>query len=164
MTRGKFILLTDHQVYESIEFNGGMYPNGLGDKAFKMLKEIETENDFIKMINNFNTENYNYDGELIFDMSYMNDNPKFPGFFDKPNFINFNNGYFERFFSDWIFIKNISNDDVKFKDRNRNEDILKVRETIRLHYGRLCYLSRKIETIETYDIYGNKMYDYNIVI
>jgi hypothetical protein len=137
MTRGTFFLIKeDLTVLESTEFNGDMYPEGYGDIAFTMLKDVINEKSFIEMVTKFNEENHNYDDEkLIHQMDCM---------FDKDYYIDFNVDYFGRFFSDWLFMKNLSKKDITFTDRENVKSYIKIGETIRLNFGRLCEYSRKL--------------------
>jgi len=149
MTRGTLILITNEQVYNSIELNGDMYPEGLGDKTFNLLSDVtdlKTFKDVVLLINN----NYSHEGRLIHKKVWFVETlthfgaggdmyDEMEGMFESDNSIDFNNNYysFGRFFSDWIFIKNISDKDINFKDREEEEYILSAGQTIRLNFGTL---------------------------
>ena len=66
MTRGKFVLITEDQVYISIEFNGDMYPSGHGIEVMNRLKKVHTPDDFISEVTGFNKENFQYKDKLIY--------------------------------------------------------------------------------------------------
>ena len=151
MTRGTFYLVTGSStVLGSLEFNGDMYPEGYGDDALRMLRLVSNEKEFEAMVEEFNSKRHNYEDEQI---SYAITN-----MFDNDSFINFNENYFERFFSDWIFIKNLSSKEINFIDGNDKKDIIKVGETIRLNFGKISKYSHKtlLEMSDKYTIYGTK--------
>ena len=129
MTRGMIIYVGNGKVLESIEFNGDMYPEGHGDKLMEMLREVDSELAFRKVVHDFNEQNHQYDEELICE---KND------FFDEANKVDFNNGYFERFFSDWIFVVNCSDNPIFFtcKLGEIEEVILPVGKATRFDFGR----------------------------
>ena len=129
MTRGTFYLITDKNFYESIEFNGDMYPEGHGDRAFELLKQVKSPAEFKAIILQFNKEAHNYEesGIKIFERSLS--------FLNKQK--DMSKDYFAFWFSDWIFIKNASSKPIDFILRNKSEYQLKPSETFRLNFGRL---------------------------
>jgi hypothetical protein len=145
MTRGTLFLITDSEVLESIDFNGDMYPEGHGDEVMINLRNVNSKEDFEKMVKKFNDKNFNYDEKLVYQKSwYVNskEEKKTVGLFESNNVIDFDNDYFERFFSDYIFIKNISKKNFSFRDREESLDTIKSGDTIRLYFGRLFEESR----------------------
>lgn len=147
MTRGTLFLITKDIIYESLEFNGDMYPEGNGDKAYNLLKEVDNLASFKTALLTIN-EIYLYSDELIYEKEWFiknitqdrGDGTSFTylgGMFEEDGSIDFNNEYYssDRFFSDWIFIKNISNKSINFKDKEGNRYSLLNGQTIRLNYG-----------------------------
>lgn len=111
MTRGKFVLITDKQVYISIEFNGDMYPDGHGVDAFRRLIRVNDVDEFMNEVSSFNNDNFQYREELVF----MNSLEWFKQAKD------FRKDYFDMWFSDWLYIKNISSEPVEFITRSGAE-------------------------------------------
>jgi len=114
MTRGKFVLITEDQVYISIEFNGDMYPSGHGIEVMNRLKKVHTPDDFISEVTGFNKENFQYKDKLIYTESLA--------WFKK--FKDFRIDYFDHWFSDWLYFKNVSGKDWAFITRGGKERIV----------------------------------------
>jgi hypothetical protein len=110
MTRGTFYLITNDKLYSSTEFNGDMYPEGHRVTAKKMLEQVTSIGEFKDMIKKFNVqEDFNYKRELVFEHPVST--------LDK--YADFNYEYFTLkndfcWFSDWLFIKNISDKEYTF--------------------------------------------------
>ena len=128
MTRGTIIYVGNGKVLESTEFNGDMYPEGCGDGAMEMLRKVDGEDAFRKMVRDFNEKNHQYDEELIYEKK---------NFFDEENKVDFNNRYFERFFSDWIFVVNCSDKPISFicEKGEIQEVVLPVGKATRFNFG-----------------------------
>ena len=169
MTRGTFILITKKKVYESIEFNGDMYPEGYGDTAFDMLKnQVTNVKTFKEMVSDFNQIHHGYEEKKkVWDKDwFVNDTlikredgteyEQQQGMFEKDGSINFSNDYYSvgRFFSDWLFIKNLSGKDIEYIENNneRVTGIIPNGNTERFNFGKYYNESIKkyqVELIET---------------
>tara|TARA_Y100000310_G_scaffold86039_1_gene82864 strand:+ start:502 stop:936 length:435 start_codon:yes stop_codon:yes gene_type:complete len=137
MTRGTFYLILPKTVYESAEFNGDMRPgkDGYGDDVYKELDKVNLLKEFKHMVNNLNEAHYNYDDEkLVYKMPTYGSNNL--GFFETSGKLDFRNNYFDRFFSDWVFIKNKSNKIIKVIDKNGSGYLIDKNDTVRFHFGR----------------------------
>lgn len=108
MIRGKFVIIYDDgsgssKVYvkESIEFNGGMYPEGSasGRRAIESLIKLQDAKDFESMVSDFNASKFQYDDvkDYTFDVTDRNKNADI-------EFIH----YAELWRSDYLYIKNLS--------------------------------------------------------
>lgn len=104
MTRGTFVLITDNEAVISIEFNGDMYPDGYGKDAKEALEKVNSKEEFEAMVQEFNKTHHNYPSVDVY--------TKTLGWLEKAS--NFNRKYFDNWFSDWLFIKNISKRDWSF--------------------------------------------------
>jgi hypothetical protein len=83
-----------------------MYPEGYGDQAMDLLSRVKDEGDFKAMVHEFNFNNFKYTYDtLVFDRP----RPDVELFFDMSE------NYFKFRFSDWVFIKNLSDEDVWFR-------------------------------------------------
>lgn len=110
MTRGTFVLITDNGIRKSLEFNGDMYPDGHGLDAIRSLQKVNSVEEFENMVTEFNKTHHNYD--------LKNESPIYEEtleWFEKAR--DFNNEYFDYWFSDWLFIKNISSKEHTFTYR-----------------------------------------------
>lgn len=136
-TRGTGYLLMKEKYLESTEFNGDMYPSGHGDNFFNNLKKVKTEEDFTRFINEFNDESFGYDDEeLVFE---VNSKHIYDNRLATELVIDFNNDYFGRFFSDWIFFKNMTGMPIRFicRDEKRTQVVLKDKESYRFDFGKV---------------------------
>lgn len=104
MTRGKLILITNKIVYISTEFNGDMYPDGNGLEAFKRLLNVNNPKDYVKEVGEFNKNNFDYQGRVFGTRNLK--------WLEKTK--DFSEDYFNNWFSDWLYVKNISKKPVKF--------------------------------------------------
>jgi hypothetical protein len=132
MTRGTFYLICEGLVIESIEFNGDMYPSGHGRKAIKMLEDVETANDFRLGIEKFNKEeHHNYQ-----DIESLTFPRKTKDYIKSDKILMNSETYFEKFFSDWTFFKNISEKTITIHPREGKKLItLKPMEQVAISFG-----------------------------
>lgn len=132
MTRGTLYYIDNEKAICSTEFNGSMYNDGgHGDDVLMGLAyDVQNEDDFRKFVSNFNEENFGYEEELIYDMGEtMFDNTE-------RTLIDFRNDYFGRFFSDYLFIKNNSDEDITIIDKDNNKEYeIPSGKTKRLNFG-----------------------------
>lgn len=139
-TRGTGFLLTENKVYETIEFNGNMYPEGYGDMFFKGIKNVNTVDEFKAFAEKFNEENFGYEEELVYEEE---NNRIYDVMGEKELIIDFNIDYFGIFFSDWVFFKNLTGLPVRFitRDEEKTEVVVNHGESIRFNFG---YLERTL--------------------
>lgn len=119
MTRGKIVLITDKQVLSSIEFNGGMYYDCFGKEIISNLNDIHTEKDFEWFVQNFNIENFEYNEELIYDAQYVEvlKNGQYETeYLPEEELFDFSVRYFDKWFSDYVYIKNLRRKSVDMTD------------------------------------------------
>lgn len=134
MTRWTFYLILNDKLLSSLEFNWDMYPptewwGWYWNEALKVLKNVKTEKDFEKMVDKFNKEHHNYQNE---DLIYNHTLKTLIKYKD------FSKDYFDFWFSDWIFIKNLSDKDYNFILRDWEWVFtLKKWETIRFNFWRI---------------------------
>lgn len=122
MTRGQIICITNEGVKTSIEFNGDFYLSYHGKNIIKELKKDMTYNDYIKFIEKFNKENFEYDEQLVYDVDkeYLDMNRE---------------DYISTWFSDYLYIKNISDKDQIIIDEELNEITLHPQGYVVLYFG-----------------------------
>ena len=112
MTRGQIAIITKaNEIYTSIEFNGDMYLEGWGNDAIEELKSVHTPDEYYKAVDKFNKEHHNYDEpHLTF---RINGEPA-------KQMLNFATDYFDNWFSDYVYIKNISDDTIQIIQRKKS--------------------------------------------
>lgn len=135
-TRGTGFLLTENKVYETIEFNGNMYPEGYGDMFFKGIKNVNTVDEFKAFAEKFNEENFGYEEELVYEEE---NNRIYDVMGEKELIIDFNTNYFDIFFSDWVFFKNLTGLPVRFitRDEEKTEVVINHGESARFNFGHI---------------------------
>jgi hypothetical protein len=134
-TRGTAFLVTDKYILETVEFNGDMYRDGLGQEMVNILNEVKNVNDFKEGVDNFNKENHDYEG---FDLStlrvrvnYIEENTR------GEDIIKFTDeNYFKLYFSDWTFWKNLSSKDITFQTREYGKVRLNKGEVVAICFGK----------------------------
>lgn len=105
MVRGKIVVIEPHgEIVSSIEFNGGMYFEKLGAELFQKLSQIKTFDEYINLVKTFNENFFNYEESLFFHCS--------------KNYCDLKKNYFDKWGSDYIYWKNLSNQNYFITDRN----------------------------------------------
>lgn len=126
MTRGQIAIITpDGKLITSAEFNGDMYYDneGYGKEVVEALESIETEEEYREFVNNFNDRNFQYtDRELFYDCD--------------DSFYDMSTDYFGKWFSDYVYIKNLSDKDVVFTDSDKQKIVLEPDEIMAFNFGR----------------------------
>jgi len=147
MTRGTlYIILPKGKVISSCEFNGDMYgsPNdpkelreaGHYSEMIERLKRVLTEADFRKEILAFDKKSFEYSKEKSNYFRFYKNNWK-QEWTDKSGVIDMREDkYLKRFFSDYLFFKNLSGEPVGFKDRDGKLITVQDREIITFDFGR----------------------------
>ena len=113
MTRGTLILIEPGRITKSLEFNGDMgVTMDMGQKAIKKMLKISTYSSFLKLVHSFKLE-YSYtDPEEVFyptwDYSLM-------------QLYDMTSEYFDKWASDYLYIKNISGEKVYIKATNSED-------------------------------------------
>ena len=126
MTRGTFYILTNKNLLWSTEFNGDMYPDGHGRLALELLERVENQKQFTEMIKYFNKINHGYKGKMVFKAPISELT------------LDFGKDYFDHWFSDWIFIKNLSKKTYTFKLREGKKTVdVKPGKCLVVNFGRL---------------------------
>lgn len=105
MTRGQIaIILPDGEFLCTVDFNGSMNFSGYGREIVDELDCMENEKEFTDFIEQFNSENFSYDEELLY---------KYPA-----NFTDFSDERIANMFSEYLYLKNLSENPVIFTDKN----------------------------------------------
>lgn len=129
MTRATLFAVTDKEVMHTPEFNGDGYPDGYGVFYIYLLEMTRNAEDFISMVQSFKNSRFNYDCDAV----YYDKKKKF--FNKKGQMVMNDESYFQEYFSDWIFIKNLSSNPFALITREGDLKILGEGEQIALNYG-----------------------------
>lgn len=129
MTRGQIAIITDNKIYTSNEFNGDMYmSNGLGRTVTNGLKRVKDIADYQYFVAKFNKEHHHYNDleHIMYEQSQ--------------EALDFNSDYFDKWFSDYIYIKNIGTTPKTINASNGTYN-LAPNQIARLCFGRLEKIS-----------------------
>ena len=144
MTRGKMILIKSKNNklvnYITCEFNGDMYLSYHGKNVVNELEKINTYEDFDRYVRYFNEQNFKYEEDYF--GIYKED--------IKDKTINVFDNYFDNWFSDYLYFKNASGEDIKIiykKGNKREETIIKNGEISVFHFGELVDYKQEIMNI-----------------
>ncbi len=123
MTRGQIAVVTpEGRILTSAEFNGDMYFEGHGQDVYDDLECVETVEEYKEFVERFNRDNFGYsDRDLFYDCD--------DGFFDMQD------DYFGKWFSDYVYIKNLSEKPVVFTDANGKKIELDTVTTAVFNFG-----------------------------
>ena len=134
-TRGTAFLVTDNYILETLEFNGDMYRDGYGQEMVNILYDVKNVNEFKEGIDSFNKQSHDYQG---FDLStlrvrgnYIEENTRGEDIVKMTD-----ENYFDIYFSDWTFWKNLSSKDITFKTREGASILLKKGEIVAICFGK----------------------------
>ena len=126
MTRGQIAIITpDGRLITSAEFNGDMYYDGEGHgkEVVEALESIETEEEYREFVNDFNDQNSQYtDRELFYDCD--------------DSFYDMSTDYFGKWFSDYVYIKNLSGKTVVFTDADKQKIALEPDTLAAFNFGK----------------------------
>jgi hypothetical protein len=150
MTRGTLYLIEmikdKLRVTNSCEFNGDMYPEGHGRDVMKGLDKVKNKKEFIKFVNQFNDDNFEYERDDYY--KFYITHPKPGTWLEKQGnlvIVSFKD-YFENFFSDWTFWKNCTTDcEIQFftykyaehSDKRVSDKVIKLspNECVAINFG-----------------------------
>lgn len=105
MTRGQVaVILSDGSLISSIEFNGDMYLTGHGREVIDEFNYIDSEIEYKDFLDRFNDKYFSY---FDYPLTYNCDN----------SYFDMSTDYFGKWFSDYVYIKNLSDKPVIFTDK-----------------------------------------------
>lgn len=129
MTRGKIVVILDGKVMLiSTEFNGDMYYDGHGKDVIESLKDINTVEEYEEFIKEFNKNNFGYEEKLIYKVEGD----------EYEDYLSMVDDYYCKWFSDYIYIKNLSSETEKFLDRDESMCTLEQNEIGVFYFGRIA--------------------------
>mgnify|MGYP001113306904 CR=1 FL=1 len=111
MVRGKIVLATNKTTYTSVEFNGGMYWDWYGKEIVPALQKANDYKEYARLLAEFNSNNFEYPEQLTYNLRTFKARKRLRLF-------DMTTAYFQKWFSDYLYIKNISEYPITVKTRN----------------------------------------------
>lgn len=131
MTRGQIVIITNDGLIKSREFNGGMSKDCLGEEIYKNLKRIDKVEQYKKFVQDFENKHFNYDKGLYYQLFYQYKNKEIR----KYKMYDMSHAYLENWFSDYLYIKNISDNRIIIIDRDKKSIELNSGDIVVLRFG-----------------------------
>jgi len=115
MTRGQMAIITKGGILTSVEFNGDMYldHNGYGEDAIESLRNSTDVATYQYEVAKFNVEHHHYDDDRLV---YTKDKSA----------LDFTKDYFDVWFSDYVYIKNLTKEDYELLTEKRDHEGRKI--------------------------------------
>lgn len=140
MTRFQIVAIFNDKILTAGEFNGdGYFENGHGEELCAKFPEVKTEEDYRKVVKDMNDQYFEYEGDLIYNINNQINGCDIFDFHTLQNKVNENNIhlYYEVWFSDYLYIINLSNKDKEIIDENNIRITLKPNGWITINFGEL---------------------------
>ena len=131
MTRGQIAIVTpEGKIMTSMEFNGDMYFDGHGKEVFDELDLVENVKDYTDFVEQFNRNHFHYtDRDMFFDCD--------------DNYFDMKSDYFGKWFSDYVYIKNLSEKPAIFTDSGGKKIQLDCDTTAVFYFGECIAASKE---------------------
>ena len=118
MTRFQIVGIFEDKILTAGEFNGDGYFEGMGKEVCREFAKITTEEEYRKLAKDINDSGYNYPENIVYDITdCRDDNGKPINIFDFYA-LDKNSLYYDIWFSDYLYIKNFTNEDKEIIDEN----------------------------------------------
>lgn len=130
MTRFQIVGIFNDKILTAGEFNGdGYFENGHGEQLCAKFPEIKTEEDYRKIVKDMNDQYFEYEEQLVYPVDDIED-------------LNFHklkqeHRYYKVWFSDYLYIVNLSDDDKEIIDEHNVHITLKPNGWVTLNFGEL---------------------------
>lgn len=132
MTRFQIVAIFNDKILTAGEFNGdGYFEGGYGEEVCAAFPNIKTEEDYRNLVKQIN-ESFKYKEQLIYNVG----NSEVCDVFDfcKQNRLNL---YYDYWFSDYLYIINLSDEDKKIIDEDEKNIIVKPGGWVTINFGTL---------------------------
>ena len=149
MTRGRIIIITDNGYCISQEYNGDMYVEHYGKEVIDRLKKVKNIKDYKKENSEFCYEYYNNEEEI----KKYNSNETFN---KRTNINMIGKTYYDNFFSDYLYLKNITKDTKEIIDYDGKVKKIKPNEIQVYYFGTKLKKKEVDEGIKQYEEYYGK--------
>lgn len=150
MTRGQIAIIhnwygkDEISVMTSTEFNGDMYLDGHGEEVIELLKKVHDVADYQYVVAKFNCDNHHYNDLETLTLNYDKDKAQ--------RMLDFTKDYFDNWFSDYVYLKNITKKDVEIVSEVRDDNgdtidttktIIKPNDIVTLCFGRIVVINKE---------------------
>jgi len=139
MTRFQIVGIFEDKILGAGEFNGdGYFEDGHGEELCSVFPEVKTEEDYRKIVKDINDQYFEYDGQLIFNLTerpFVGDDVEYD-IFDFYT-LNKRNLYFKCWFSDYLYIINLSGSDKEIIDENGKKITVGPGGWVTINFGEL---------------------------
>ena len=133
MTRFQIVGIFNDKILTAGEFNGdGYFENGHGEELCAQFPKVKTEEDYRKIVKDMNDQYFEYKEDLIFEVNNSEDCDVFD--FHKQHKLNL---YYKYWFSDYLYIINLSDDDKEIVDETGIHIIVKPSGWVTINFGEL---------------------------
>lgn len=130
MTRFQIVAIFEDKILAAGEFNGdGYFEGGHGEEICAQFPNTETEEDYRKLVEDMNDQYFEYEENLI----YQVEDPEDLNFYKLEQ----ENRYFETWFSDYLYIINLSSKDKEIIDENHTNITLKPGGWVTINFGEI---------------------------
>lgn len=104
MTRFQIAIISDEGIKTSTEFNGDGYWDGYGQQVYEALQGIKSIQEWKDYVTKFNSETFEYYERLHYNVP--------------DNYLDMSTDYYDKWFSDYVYIKNITDESVELITKN----------------------------------------------
>lgn len=157
MTRFQIVGIFEDKILTAGEFNGDGYFEGMGKEVCREFAKITTEEEYQKLAKDINDNHYEYEGQIVFELSQTIQSAKDHSEVNIFDFYQLDkkHEYFNTWFSDYLYIKNFTEDDKVIIDENGIIITIHPQGWVTINFGRLY-------TKEDYNIPEDSQYDVEI--
>lgn len=128
MTRFQIVGIFEDKILAAGEFNGdGYFEGGHGEELCAQFPNIRTEEDYRKMVKDMNDQYFEYEENLI----YQVEDPEDLNFYKLKQ----ENLYYKVWFSDYLYIINLSGEDREIIDENHTNITLNPGGWVTINFG-----------------------------
>lgn len=120
MTRFQIVGIFEDKILTAGEFNGDGYFDGMGKEVCREFAKITTEEEYQKLAKDINDNHYEYEGRIVFELTPIIKAEKDGAEVDIFDFYQLDKKgeYYNTWFSDYLYIKNFTNEDKEIIDEN----------------------------------------------
>lgn len=120
MTRFQIVGIFEDKILTAGEFNGDGYFECRGREVCREFAKITTEEEYQKLAKDMNDNHYEYEGRIVFELTPIIKAEKDGSEVDIFDFYRLDKKgeYYNTWFSDYLYIKNFTNEDKEIIDKN----------------------------------------------
>ena len=140
MTRFQIIGIFDDEILTAGEFNGdGYFQNGFGQEICRLFAQIKNKNQYKSLVEYIN-DSFHYETDNLINQVNIPYALDFKQIEEKKE-------YYDIWFSDYLYIINLSTEDQKIIDENGVEITLRPSGWVTIYFGELCDVAVEIKSI-----------------